>query len=687
MLRSDVRKPVELFNYLIGFTLIFCLFEIGNFVQFSQFSLQEFSSTADHLNLPLGVLPPFLFFVLMQIVLHVLFVCLIWGQSLLIGDALNLSWSQTEKFSFYLWGMMIVSVLLANQYYYPNSHFSFLLNGVFTPNITMNFLIFLMCILAGIAVLSCYAIFRQVSLFKKIAFAIIMIVFFSYHIIQSRGVFVVDAATPSKPNIIIIGIDSLRPDFLNTVNKAGHNTPYLDSFLTQSTVFSDSFTPLARTFPSWMTILTGRYPIQTGARTDLENVQHLDVSQTLPVILRPTGYYSIFATDETRFSNIDKKMGFDRIISPPIGFNDFLIGAVNDFPLSNLVVNSVIGKVLFPYSYANRPVTATYDPDSFIHMLRPALLKSRSQPLLLAVHFCLPHSPYYWGTEQTHTEPLIQYQSALHRVDKQFADFLSLLREGKLLDHAIVVVLSDHGEAIELHGDRITAQKLYLPASSHVIPRFYPPTVETELVDQSAGHGTDVLGLVQYHTVLAFRLFGLATNQRQHVIGTASLLDIKPTLMGLLITNNKNNKNMSGYSLKQAITGHVKQLDNYHHLFIESDFSPQAVRSVHPEIKQVVFSGMDYFEIDPHTLRIHIKDSMEKMIIASKQYADYSGEWALALYPEQHHRMVPVLVNLRTRQWTCDLASHFATQSPALQMLVALQQFYGHEIGSVLMSP
>src|SRR5207253_529486 len=150
-------------------------------------------------------------------------------------------------------------------------------------------------------------------------------------------------------------------------------TPYLDSLLESSTVFPDAVTPLARTFPSWSSLLTGLYPRQSRIRSNLADQTDLQLTSTLPAILRNHGYETIYATDETRFSNIDKNFGFDRIIGPPMGLNDFLIGNFNDFPLSNLFVNTVIGKILFPYNYANRAPHFTYDPDSFLKSLTPAL--------------------------------------------------------------------------------------------------------------------------------------------------------------------------------------------------------------------------------------------------------------------------------------------------------------------------
>ena len=45
-----------------------------------------------------------------------------------------------------------------------------------------------------------------------------------------------------------------------------------------------------------------------------------------------------------------------------------------------------------------------------------------------------------------------RYRASLVRVDQQLNDFMALLQESQLLNHAIVVLLSDHGEAFKEHG-------------------------------------------------------------------------------------------------------------------------------------------------------------------------------------------------------------------------------------------
>jgi len=64
----------------------------------------------------------------------------------------------------------------------------------------------------------------------------------------------------TAPNIILIGVDSLRRDAVGQVRGLGV-TPNIDVFLRDGAhTFNDAVTPLARTFASWTAILSGRNP-------------------------------------------------------------------------------------------------------------------------------------------------------------------------------------------------------------------------------------------------------------------------------------------------------------------------------------------------------------------------------------------------------------------------------------------
>jgi arylsulfatase A-like enzyme len=672
-----------LFSYLAMLTAIFCVLEISFFIQCSGFYLADYKMVMSHLTIPFAIVPGILFFLFAQMLVHLGFVLSVWLTTRLVGVSLRCSWKTTQHIGFGLWCVGLIAILLANEYFFPNSKFADLMRLMISPKLALILLSICGCVLMAAILIAVVGLSSLlINRFRKLAIVLLGISIvtglagFSEHVKRV----VTDGASAEKPNIILIGVDALRPDFLGYFG-ASTPTTHFDAFLDESTVFAETITPIARTFPAWVSIFTGKYPKETQARFDLADQTHLDLTQTLPVILQKQGYETIYAMDETRFSNIGKNFGFDQIITPPTGVNDFLLGTFNDFPISNLVINTAVGQWLFPNSYANRPAFVTYDPDSFLKLLRPAISTQRSQPLFLAVHFCLPHFPYFWR-DYSYLETdkaLAHYAAAIQRADQQVADFLALLQQQGLLRHAIVILLSDHGETLELRGDRITNRDRFINPK-HIVPKFYPTSFDFEKVNQSAGHGTDVLGVPQYHSVMAFRLYGLAPNQKKAIPGIVSLMDIKPTVLSLL---NISYQPVSGSSLKAVLLGRDPVVSRQSDFFIESDFSPSSIRSVHPETRQILFEGISFFQIDPVTTHLTVKQSMADLIVSSKQYADIYQEWILAMYPTAHGEMVPILVNLKTGLWTNDLTTPFAMRSPAAHMLSALKSFYGNEIGKI----
>lgn len=677
-----------LFTYLVTLTILFILLEISFLIQESNLYLGDCRLVSKHLAIPASVIPGIVFFIVAQLAVHVSFIVFIWALARLIGVALNCSWQKTQFIGFCLWVLGLITILLANQCFFPQSKFAGLTAAFLPLWLAKSLLVLFGIVFLGAIFTAMVGLFFLSLHYLTVFPSVIIISFFiitSFTIFYSPHIVSHDAAAATKPNIILIGIDALRPDFLGYFGYA-KETSHIDKFLNHSTVFAEAITPIARTFPAWTSILTGEYPKKNGVRFNLADQNQLDLSETLPAILREQGYQTVFATDETRFSNIDKNFGFDVILTPPVGFNDFLLGTINDFPLSNLLVNSKIGQWLFPHSYANRSVYVTYQPDTFLNRLQSFLEKPREKPLFFAVHFCLPHFPYYWADYRLKNQKIAnRYQAAVKRADAQVGAFIALLKQQHVLEHSIVVMLSDHGEAMELFGDRVTEANLFIPGASNkknVVPHFYPPSYDTEAVNQSAGHGTDVLGLSQYHSLLAFRLHGMGIkNQIAPVSGLVSLLDIKPTILHLL---NIKSQKIDGYSLVSAISGKTEISAVKKDFFVESDFSPQSIRSVHPEARKILFEGINFFRIDPVTARLIVKNSMGEMIISSKQYADFYDSWVLALYPQNKKGMTPILVNLKTGQWTDDLTTSFAKNSPAQHMLQALKKFYGKDIFTVV---
>jgi len=671
------RSAKNIFFYLAILVGFFILLEISFALEAKQAYFGAFKLVANHLEIPARVLPGILWFIAAQLFIN--FCWLIATFLIVIGvsEALNLPDKSQFIATIGIWFFSLFLILLSNQVFFPNSMFSIFITNKYYLLILHSLLNFGLGILT-VLILTAVVGWIKVSwygfsrLFLILIVSLLVIDFIS--LVESTKV-VTDHATTAKPNIILIGFDSLRPDFLG-FNGATLKTTNFNNFMNEATVFSNSITPLARTWPSWISILTGQSPETTNAKTNLLNPDLLSVQSTLPTQLKNIGYETVFATDESRFSNIDESNGFDKIFSPNMGFNDFLLGTLNDFPLSNLLVNTAVGRYLFPWSFANRAAYVTYNPHSFLQKISPLLNQSRTKPLFLAIHFCLPHYPYVWANLPIgHGASVNDYRFAIERSDLQFKHFMQLLKDNNLLQHSIVVLLSDHGEALELPGDRVTDKNFYLSNKKiKTIPKFYPPSAYHEKINTSGGHGTDVLGFVQYHTVLAVRGYGITGLQAGKIISDpVALIDIKPTLLDYL---NIPQKQTDGVSLLPNLQGKTSLISSQRDLFVESDFSPEAVRSVHPETRKVLFEGIEYFQIDPLTTRIRVRDTMLQMILSSKQYADYRDKWVLAIYPRSSNERILVLVNLATGEWTTDFMTPFAIHSPVKSMLKSLNEHF-----------
>src|SRR5262245_25218613 len=68
------------------------------------------------------------------------------------------------------------------------------------------------------------------------------------------------APLSSRPNIILITLDTTRADRMGFLGSDRHLTPALDSLARQSTVFSRAYAQVPLTSPSHAALLTGTYP-------------------------------------------------------------------------------------------------------------------------------------------------------------------------------------------------------------------------------------------------------------------------------------------------------------------------------------------------------------------------------------------------------------------------------------------
>jgi hypothetical protein len=718
------NKRSSLLTVLVCLTLLSVSAQISLFVIHNHAA--ELLDTLVSSSLPTtffhqAVLLPLLNFIFIQILAYTLFIGFIWFITQACSEFFKLP---AYELGIFFWFVGNLAVFLFNQHYFPTSFFSGWGNAFpFAQGLqwlTASLLIAATCL--------AYYLFFYQKRFRLLGsfylFCFVLVLGSACLNLFSSRPQLGGTGNASRPHIILIGLDSLRPDYLSYGGKKGKGlaTPHIDQFIKTGVVFTDAYTPLARTFPAWVSILTSKYPKNSHARVNLSFAQPIQSHTTLAKELKKAGYQTIYATDEKRFSNITEDYGFDQIVGPKIGLGDFILGGLSDFPLTNLMINLPLGRFLFPYNYGNRAAAITYEPDKFIQLVKTSLHQRTEKPLFLALHFCLTHWPYTWAetSQKTRLSMEEHYRLSIEAVDKQLGELLQVLKENGLLQQSLVILLSDHGTTFGLPGERLLTKKRYqgdpaklkwvtlnklstTPASSLNLKESYS-------LNTAYGQGTDVLSLKQYQIVLAFNYFNegepsfLGAQKKlgfkpQALAFRSSLLDLAPTILAFLHLAPM--PAIDGHSLLPYLLSSSTKSSASLPLFLETGHSISEIETNDIKVEKVLKKTIDLYELDPVKGYLFIKPSAEQAILESKQRAVLLGNWLLARYPPSLRTQLSpsgvkmlvktktylqpayyVLTNIKTGAWTIDWDTALAKEAPLVAMLGYFKTFYGKELSS-----
>ena len=322
------------------------------------------------------------------------------------------------------------------------------------------------------------------------------------------------AASPdARPNILVLAADSLRADRLDA-----RTAPHLTALAERGTRFERAYVSIPRTFPSWVTLLTGRHAHHHGIRSMFprweERTRDFDA---LPERLARAGYATGVVSDYAGdvFSRID--LGFGRIDVPEFDFRQLVRQQAleRETPLM-AVLHSRLGRSAFPVM---RELNDAADPSMLardaVHAMRR--LEERG-PFFLVVFFSTAHfpyaapSPYYrrftdpayrgrfkydkpagLGREEpldARDEAQVRglYDGAVASIDDAAQWVLDAVSHDGLAGNTVVVVTADHGETLfdsghgvghgdHLFGDEGTHVPLVIVDPRHPAPRREPGIV------------------------------------------------------------------------------------------------------------------------------------------------------------------------------------------------------------------
>lgn len=258
------------------------------------------------------------------------------------------------------------------------------------------------------------------------------------------------APEPTRPNVLIYVIDTLRRDHLGVYGNALVDSPRIDAIAAEGVVFDHAYAPASWTRASMASLLSGVGP--TRHRTEDRDSVLPDAIVTLGEVMREAGYATALVTANP---NAGRPFGFDQ------GFDDVL----------ELYARQE-GDIIDPHGRMARSDEVT---DRAIEWLGGA-----KRPFLLVVLAIDPHTPHHPPEDLLRAEfektPLESAGSdrdriitaflAHYRADIAFNDFSfghlvdHLTAQGEL-DDTVLVVTADHGEEFWEHGKYQHGQSLY----------------------------------------------------------------------------------------------------------------------------------------------------------------------------------------------------------------------------------
>jgi len=308
---------------------------------------------------------------------------------------------------------------------------------------------------------------------------------------ESMAVGQLPAPVPGSPNVLVIVVDTLRADHVSSYGCNRPTTPEIDRLAREGTLFENAVATSSWSLPSHASLITGRYPFEHRLQA-VEREPWLGWGNTslaaLPTAgeaVQKLGYRTgAFSANRTYFSaDLGFGRGFlhfeDYFHSPADMFVRTLFGRefariylkrtdhslpkriLRGLRLYSLLDQDAEGSGSFGGAFGirkradvvNREVLDWIDRDT-------------RHPFFAFLNYFDVHDPYggpRWGWQPRWPQgtEIDQYDNGASYVDEQIASLMQALQQRGLDKNLLVIVTSDHGEALGQHGQEKHGGALY----------------------------------------------------------------------------------------------------------------------------------------------------------------------------------------------------------------------------------
>ena len=274
------------------------------------------------------------------------------------------------------------------------------------------------------------------------------------------------AAPRGAPNILLIVLDTVRNPSLSLFGYHRATTPMLQRVARDATVFAEAYATAPWTLPSHAGMFMARYPheLNAGFLARLD-----DRWPTLAEVLERSGYATAGVIANrmytSRTSGLARGFAYYSDVQPTAG-EVVATSALLHRIASQRVVRRLAGDWNL---YGRRGAAAI--TDDFLGWLP----RAEGRPFFAFLNYFDAHNPYLapapWNTRFTsdtarYVPPVLTdkltprqlareqdaYDGALAYLDSEVGRLMAELEHRGILDHTIVVIVSDHGEQFGEHG-------------------------------------------------------------------------------------------------------------------------------------------------------------------------------------------------------------------------------------------
>ncbi len=246
-----------------------------------------------------------------------------------------------------------------------------------------------------------------------------------------------------RPNVILLSIDSLRPDHLGCYGYQRQTSPHLDAFSREAVLFRMAIAQAPSTLPSHASMFTSLHPPRHGASFARRSALPEGV-WTLAKELRNHGYRTAaFYASGQLAPEFGTGQGFDTYTVTPAALWHQVLAAEEWIQRED--------KRFFLFLHTNE-VHHPYQPPPDVlelfendyegplpNAITPELLKkiNRGEAAL---------------TEADARHIVATYDASIRSADRSFGHLIRFLKSDGLYDRTLIVVTSDHGEEFGEHG-------------------------------------------------------------------------------------------------------------------------------------------------------------------------------------------------------------------------------------------